>query len=293
MSTQVHKLDLNAFVDALYRVLLSREPDRDGRDDKIARLTNGLVTIEGVIAEIAGSTEFADVLPETLARLGVADRVRFTNDASQYGEFLELLRLWVSEIQVGGVVVDVGARGRARSNSYDLMKQFGWRGVLIEANPGLLEEIKRDFAGLDFSLINCAVSDFDGRATFTLGVNEDVSSLNPDMAKAWGESPGVLEVQARRLEPILQEQQVPASFDLLSLDIEGEDIKVLNDLIGGGWYKPRWIIIEASHDFSVMSLDQAPFSDLVKESYVLKAQTRANLILRRRADDPQLADGSS
>ena len=58
MSTQVHKLDLNAFVDALYRVLLSREPDRDGRDDKIARLTNGLVTIEGVIAEIAGSTEF-------------------------------------------------------------------------------------------------------------------------------------------------------------------------------------------------------------------------------------------
>ena len=42
---------------------------------------------------------------------------------------------------------------------------------------------------------------------------------------------GTVEVEVRRLHDILDEHDIPLVFDLLSLDIEGEDFKVLNDLI--------------------------------------------------------------
>lgn len=171
------------------------------------------------------------------------------------------------------------ARGKERSNSYDLLSQFGWRGILIEANPALIPSIKVAFANLDAQVIQCAISDYSGMAILHLGVNDDVSSLQPDYAAGWGQIQGKQEVAVRRLGDLLLEQNIPLDFDLLSLDIEGEDIKVLNDTIGTFHYRPRWIIIEASFDFSTTSLSQQPFSPLVRGLYKIVEQTRANLVL--------------
>lgn len=266
-------LEPGALVDALYVGLLGRRADEVGRRHWIEALTSGSATVEDVVRAFAGSEEFA-------GKVGWSGR--FTNDVSQYGETFDLLRLWVAEHQGPAWVVDVGARGVERSNSYDLMKHFGWRGLLIEANPALIPEIQRDFAGLDFELLNCAVSDYEGRATLSLGVNDDISSLNPAATEAWGALRGGVEVDVRKLDAILAERQMPHDFDLLSLDIEGEDIKVLNALLADSPYRPRWIIIEASYDYAVRSLDDLPLSDAVKAAYAIRAQTRANLILGRR-----------
>lgn len=65
-----------------------------------------------------------------------------------------------------------------------------------------------------------------------------------------------------------------------ALDIEGEDIKVLNDLIPHTSYRPRYILIEASHDFSVKSLRDIPVCREVVQQYGVVGQTRANLLLR-------------
>ena len=263
-------LEPGALVDALYVALLRRPADEVGRRQWLEALTSGSATVEDVVRGFTDSDEFA------------AKGGRFTNDVSQYGETFDLLRLWVAEHQGAGWVVDVGARGVERSNSYDLLKHFGWRGLLIEANPALVPDIRRGFAGLDFELLNCAVSDFEGRATLSLGVNDDISSLNPTATEAWGALRGGVEVEVRKLDAILAERQIPQDFDLLSLDIEGEDIKVLNALLADSPYRPRWIIIEASYDYSVGSLDDLPFSDAVKATYAIRAQTPANLILGRR-----------
>ena len=272
-------------VKALYQVLLTRQPDLEGLEDKIGRLDNGTADLNQVVREFVGSEEFVDKLPELLGQLGNIQYQRFTNDASQYGEVLELLKLWVNAHAEAKVVVDVGARGRARSNSYDLMKHFGWRGLLIEANPHLLAGIVEEFVGLDLQLVSCAVSDFNGSATFTRGINDDVSSLQPDLAAAWGPTAGEFEVSVKTLSSILDAYAVPKEFDLLSIDIEGEDIKVLNDLVANSDYRPAWVIIEASQDFSVRSLSDAPFSEHVKNVYAIKAQTRSNLILGRTDPD--------
>ena len=69
---------------------------------------------------------------------------------------------------------------------------------------------------------------------------------------------------------------------MLSIDIEGEDIKVLNDVIGSG-YRPEWVVIEASLDFSIKSLTDLPLLQTVRDEYDLVAQTRANLILERNS----------
>ena len=202
---------------------------------------------------------------------------------SQHGEVWAILRAWVQDSATAGFIVDVGARGRERSNSFDLLRELGWSGLLVEANTRLISQIAEEFDGLDIKLINCAVSDYDGHANFTIGANDDVSSLDAATASGWGPAKGEIVVDVRRLPSLLIEHNVPERFDLLSLDIEGHDIRVLNDLVASSWHRPTWVIIEASDDFRVRSLDDAPFSAEVKAAYGLREQTRSNLILKLEA----------
>ena len=201
-------------------------------------------------------------------------------DHSQFGEFSLFLK--VALPKRNGVIVDAGTLGKDVSNSYDLLSQLGWRGILIEANPNLWEQIKRDFSGLNSSLVRCAVSDVEGPVVLHLGVVDGVSSIMRASAEAWGPLRGNVEVQARRLGNILDEQQVPMNFDLLSLDIEGMDIAVLNDLIENTGYRPRWIFLEASLDFQTRSLRELDLSPLVQDEYEIAGQTVPNLLLGHR-----------
>ena len=259
-------------VQDVYRALLRRDPDASACD-KVERLKEGKASLQDILCEVVSSPEFLQ--PETQ---------RFTNDQSQFGELEILLRLWVNDFARQRLVVDVGARGRERSNSYDLMKTFGWRGILFEANPNLVASIREAFAGLDYELVACAVSDYCGEAILHLGINEDVSSLDLAAASGWGPISGAINVEVKRLGVALQDRNVPFDFDLLSIDIEGEDIKVVNDLIDSTHYRPGWIVIEASYDFTTRSLNDLPFSPNVRKSYALVGQTVANLILKRVDD---------
>lgn len=267
---------------AVYEALLNREPDA-GADDKVDRLARGHSSLADILREVLSSEEYRD-LHERGPEPAPASPQPLLNDQTQFGELEILLRLWVNEFARHRIVVDVGARGRERSNSYDLMRSFGWRGVLYEANPNLIEPIKAEFGDLDYRLIQAAVSDYNGKATFHLGANDDVSSLNADAAEGWGPLTGAVEVEVRRLGESLKDLDIPLDFDLVSIDIEGEDIKVLNDLVDVFGYRPGWVIIEASYDFTVKALTDLPFSDTVRRSYSLVGQTVANLILKHNAE---------
>lgn len=263
-------IDHAAVVASLYRGFLRRDPDPSAQG-LIAALDSGKLDLAAAIELFVQSEEFAEVSERF-------NSPPFMNDQSQYGEVQRLIRMMVN----GGrhaIVVDAGARGKERSNSFDLMTSFGWKGILIEANPALIAPITEAFAGTDLTLVSCAVSDFDGEATFHFGANDDVSSLNKTATESWGESKGETTVTVRRLPAILEEQAVPRNFDLLSIDIEGEDVKVLNDVVAAG-YRPQFVIIEASYDYTVSSLHDLPFSDEVRTAYAIVERTRSNLILK-------------
>lgn len=280
MAKSPPKAEAPDHVRGLYRALLDREPDA-GASEKIERLRTGESSLEDLVREIVGSAEYADRFGALRETPVPPEPATFTNDQTQFGELEILLRLWINGTERQRIVVDVGARGRERSNSFDLMRTFGWRGILFEANPNLIPSINTAFAGLDYELVQCAVSDYTGEAVFHLGVNDDVSSLDPEAAGGWGPISGAIAVEVQRLGTALQKRAVPTDFDLLSIDIEGEDIKVLNDLIDNSPYRPGWVVIEASYDFTTTSLEDLPFSAKVRETYALVGQTVANLILQR------------
>lgn len=265
-------------IGALYRSLLRREPDAEGAQVKIDAVASGEAKLEDMIWSFVASHEFV-ALDEK-----VDSSQRFTNDQTQFGELEILLKLWVGETVRCPIVVDVGARGKARSNSYDLMKTFGWKGYLFEANPRLIPMIDAEFHGLDYEIFACAISDYTGEATFHIGVNDDVSSLDAEAAEGWGPLAGSVTVPVERLGNMLRDRGVPQDFELLSIDIEGEDVKVLNDVVAHFGYRPQYVIIEASYDYATRSLEDLPFHDDVRAAYEIVGQTPANLILGRRAE---------
>ncbi|WGM31583.1 FkbM family methyltransferase [Brevundimonas sp. NIBR11] len=274
--------DIRRALEGLYRGILGREPD---------------VGIEGHIQKFNNGRAFGDLVNDFLESPEYAARITgsqsLLNDQTQFGELEHLLRFMVNDGR-DCLVVDVGARGKERSNSWDLMKTFGWRGILVEANPNLIPSIHKEFHGLDARVVNCAISDFDGEADFFFGINDDVSSLQYHSAAVWGEPVGQTRVQVRRLGGLLAEHGVPPVFDLLSLDIEGVDVKVLNDVVAFG-YRPRYVVIEACLNYAISALTQLPVTEEVLATYEIVARTPANLILKSKAaaDFPDRVEGSS
>ena len=96
-----------------------------------------------------------------------------------------------------------------------------------------------------------------------------------------GSLEGAVEVEVRRLSEVLDDFSIPLDFDLLSLDIEGEDFKVLNDLIANSAYRPKWIVMESSGGSAVRQMTDPRFGKEVRRLYRAKAVTRSNIILSR------------
>jgi FkbM family methyltransferase len=274
-------LDAEDLVKALYRTLLLREPDEIGLKAHLSQVRNG-GSLENMLLNFVTSPEFSIRFSEFYHQHLSASETRFVLDNSQHGEIDLLVRQIINSAAKHRVVVDVGAKGREGSNSYDLLRNCRWKGLLIEANPALIPVIEKNFSGFDVKVVHCAVSDSEGKGVLHIGVNDGVSSLTEATAKLWGDTRGKVEVPIRRLGSILKENNIPHDFDLLSLDIEGEDIRVMNDLIGTTSYQPCWVIIEASWGFATKRLEDVPFSEAVRQLYSLADQTTANLILRRR-----------
>ena len=265
-------------LDICYNALLGREPD-DSAKVNWAASDKGASSLYNLLSSIASSPEFSTRQKEARKLRRVGDLDEFFNEQSQFGEVGRLIRQMVNESASQKMVVDIGANGRERSNSYDLLRYFGWQGLLIEANSQRNHAIDTDFAGLNYRLVNCAISDYEGEANFHLGINDDVSSLKEEVAVSWGPVRGTTTVVVRPLPSVLSEYAIPSNFDLLSIDAEGEDIRILNDTIDKG-YRPQWIIIEAVHNQGTSSLDALGFTELVLTTYKLVDSTVANLILR-------------
>ena len=201
---------------------------------------------------------------------------------SQYGEVELLLKLICAEASLSPTIVDVGAAGVDISNSIDLIATMGWRGLLIEANPHHAKILATEIAELNADVVCCAVASTEGEATFYLGMHHHLSSLNQEMAESWGDTQGEITVTKRRLHKILDEHNIPQNFAVLSLDIEGVDFEVLNDLINNSNYRPDWIIIEWGHTIFEATMDDPRVTPAVRSEYVIVGGTFSNIFLKRK-----------
>lgn len=266
------------FLKICYNLMLDREPDESAKSHWTTERGEDFA-LRQLLGTILGSPEFASKWKDILQRPIDAKQIGFFNEQSQFGEVGRLICKMINSTATSKIVVDVGANGRERSNSYDFLRYFGWRGILIEANPKRNHIIEEEFTDTNYTLLNYAISDYVGEATFHIGINDDVSSLEIKAAAGWGPVQGEITVAVRPLSEILIAHEIPKNFDLLSIDAEGEDVRILNDTIAKG-YRPLWVIMEAVHDPLLPNLEILGLTNEVIALYEIVDSTVANLILQ-------------
>lgn len=103
--------------------------------------------------------------------------------------------------------VEFGA-GRRNSNTWNMVNQKGWHAILIEAHPVFFHDLEKLYAGND--RVIC--------------INRHISFEGKDA-----------------LDTIFSRTPLPKDFDLLVIDIDGNDIHVWDSLTS---YRPNVVMIE-------------------------------------------------
>lgn len=98
--------------------------------------------------------------------------------------------------------------GKKYSNTYQLLANKGWSGVLIEADSVKFKELPKTF-----------------------GENHKIKFFNRFVNFSGKDT----------LDEILAETSIPLDFDLLSIDIDGNDYHILDSVVK---YSPKVVIIE-------------------------------------------------
>lgn len=167
----------------------------------------------------------------------------------------------------------------ACSATYLLHTQLGMTGVLVEANPDLIEALERFRP--DDRVVHAAVVATD-QATVPLYVanQDELSSLSSSFVTEWqGGSVGVkqvVQVPARHINALLQDYWPTSAPLYVSIDVEGCDLDLVlaMDLKR---YRPAVFQIEPSEHHKQGST-RSIVACMKAHQYALVAQTDVNLI---------------
>ncbi len=161
---------------------------------------------------------------------------------SQDKEDLVVWEYFQSQSPRNRFLVDVGACQKEQSNTWSILNE-GWSGILIDADPEKEDWLKRDFAGMDVEIVICGVGDKDCQMDFHENKNSGSSSFLPtwDVEHRTG---NIRQLRVRPLKDILSEYLVPEDFDYLSIDAEGMDSLILENLFETSDYRPGIIVTE-------------------------------------------------
>lgn len=277
LSGESHRI----FVDELVRVIMTE--DQKGALDAVSRS----------LADREMSAALGGLLVRTTCELfggmGLPDDAIAAFEAasggkihySQEGEDIVLARLLAGKGR--GFFVDVGAHHARRfSNTYALYR-LGWRGINIDATPGSMDSFRR--LRPDDINLECAVSDGGEPLVFRVfeegALNTFDSSLAQSYVDAGWSARGTIELVPRPLSDILDEYLPEGQhIDLLSVDVEGEDLRVLKS---NDWakYCPDIIVIEAL-ETPLQRLDRHPVVEFLRDKeFVPIARLFNSIILQR------------
>jgi FkbM family methyltransferase len=177
---------------------------------------------------------------------------------SQHGEDTIALEYFNNKV---GTFLDLGANdGIMLSNTY-LFHINKWKGVMVEGSPFVFEKLKNNFEKSDsVQCLNICLSDKEGYHDFYHNVNHDVNpnidKNNIDLlstidessferAKSWG----IFEkrqIWCNTFDEVIK-RSIYENFDLISIDIEGMDYKILSQ-IDLDKTKTSCLIIEYNND---------------------------------------------
>jgi len=147
-----------------------------------------------------------------------------------------------------GFYVDVGCHHPTRiSNTFGLYLN-GWKGVCIDANQNLTEKFQK--VRLNDIVIHALISDIEEEQVYIEYQKEAFNAIGSLLAADAGNIKSMRKFNTKRLEDILDEHNASIkSFDLLTIDVEGYELKVLKSL-NIDKYRPTLICVEI-HNFNL------------------------------------------
>lgn len=198
---------------------------------------------------------------------------------SQEGEDIVLNRLFGE--RAAGFYVDIGAHHATRfSNTFSLYRR-GWRGINVDATPGSMNSF-RALRPRDINL-ELFISDRNVPLRMHLFREGALNTANTILAQTYlaagWEKTGEVELLPKTLANVM-DQHVPAgvAVDLLSIDVEGEELAVLRS---GNWeaYRPAVVIIEALSTPLAQLFDEPAVRFLVELGYEARFRLFNSVVL--------------
>lgn len=168
-------------------------------------------------------------------------------DRSRSGEYSEIID---PHLDVVGwrhrIVVDIGAYGIEDSNSFNLISERKFRGLLVEPDPCNIARIEDEMAKYadQISLAKVAVSTVPGVVPLYLYENpKDSSLVPPDGTRL---NTGSTPVTSMTIQSLLENHKIPFDFDVLSVDTNGLDGAIVLELLSSPFRPGLVIYNEAS-----------------------------------------------
>jgi FkbM family methyltransferase len=195
-----------------------------------------------------------------------------------------------------GFFVELGANdGISQSNTKHLEMFHGWRGVLIEPYPENFRKLSKTRSCSSF-FENAACVSFDfpktemelnysNLMTTPMEGSSDIEDResHAQSGKKFlrdGEKVSTFLARARTLSSILDEVGAPSVIDLLSLDVEGGEVEVLNG-IDHSEYRFNWILVESRNKQKIIdflkNLGYDFYSQLTGHDFLFKDGVRYSL----------------
>jgi FkbM family methyltransferase len=180
----------------------------------------------------------------------------------------------------GITYIEIGANHPVcTSASYLLHRKYGVKGILVEANPKLIPALQK-YRPNDL-VVNAAVSDEDiSTVDFYVAPENEISSLDPKFVRAWkdGQVQEKITVPVVRINHLL-EMASAAELIMLSIDVEGYDMRLLED-IDFTKYHPFIIQVEPSDSYAP-GTGAKMINFLDNKGYTLIGETDVNLIFKK------------
>ncbi len=200
---------------------------------------------------------------------------------SQFGE--DIIIGSIFSAQNKGFYVDVGAHHPKRYSNTYLLHKKGWSGINIDSNPDTIKLFNKHRTG-DINL-ECAISDEKSEQDYYNFSDPAMNTFSKVEAeklfkKKWLHLIDVKKVSMVTLAEVLRVHvPVGVKIDLLSVDAEGFDLKVLRS---NDWssFVPRVIIVE-DHSFSADNPNKSEIYNFLSKNYRLHSAMNFSLIFIR------------
>lgn len=145
-----------------------------------------------------------------------------------------------------GVFVEIGVGdGVHLSNTLALERDYGWRGLLIEANPHFWPSIESSRSLSRLAKV-AVLAEPAGKLTFRhVPGFPEISSLDV-YAGGDGHDRSIfesIEVESAGVASVFKTNDIPRDVDYVSIDVEGPDVEILAGILKAD-YRPRVITIE-------------------------------------------------